>query len=660
MLSRKGKALLAVGLPLAAGTASLAFSWLRWIDPFIDSGHELDVPARLAAGERLYRDVAYNYGPAGPWMNALALRCGGHRFATFEMVGVLLSIAILGLLFRLTLRAGSFLSAVVATTVAAAICLGAPWGGAFIFPYAFANLYSLAGSLLAVLCFGREPARGRDLALAALGLVLSMTARVELGVATALIVLLAGLRSRDWRRGGRDSLLVAGAAGVASLAIYAAAFAGIPWPTLRREVPFLHLGSLPPEWERLYRVASGFQHPLVSLWTVGMGAAALALILAVFAWVTPRARQVGDEAPEARRGIWIFAEVLLLVAGVAAWQMADDGEGFPPLLSPLPLVAPLAAAFLFVRKPLAGAGRYRFLLFSLAAVVAARVLLKLNLGPNMGPFAALAVPGAMATAAVLGLDVLAPRLAAPAAFRRRLALLLLLLGGLFLYQLHEADADERIVRLETRAGALRLRRQEERAVAGALDYLARTTSPGDSIVSFPEGGFFNFVTGLRNPLREHLLLPGVLDDAGEDEILNRLDRERPKLVILCNRPTNEFGSQPFGKGFAVRLWEEVGERYREVAAFRSPQRHPGEPGHWFVRIFERIDSPGSKAAVHLVRPGRPADGAEAGGRRAQRQRALFADLPALVVIPAEPRRIGHDVPGLEADEVLLILRCRPS
>ncbi|HSS50990.1 MAG TPA: hypothetical protein VLX28_18775, partial [Thermoanaerobaculia bacterium] len=303
MLPRQGKALFAVCLPLAAGTASIAFSWLRWIDPFVDSGHELDVPARLAAGERLYRDVNCNYGPAGPWLNALALRYWGHRFATLEIVGLLLSIAILGLLFWLTVRAGSFLSAVVATTLTAAICLGAPWGGAFIFPYAFANLYSLAGSLLAVLCFGREPARGRSLVLAALGLVLSMTARPELGIATALILLLAGLRSADWRRGGRNSLFVAGGAGAASLAIYAAAFAGIPWQTLRREVPFLHLGSLPPEWHQLYRAASGLLHPLIALRFVGVGAVAGALLLALFAWAWPGAPAGGDETPEARRRI---------------------------------------------------------------------------------------------------------------------------------------------------------------------------------------------------------------------------------------------------------------------------------------------------------------------------------------------------------------------
>src|SRR5436305_1661686 len=328
MLRPPGKAALALALPLAAGGASIAFSWLRWISPFVDSGREMDVPARRRAGERLYRDVTCNAGPAGPCVNALALRVFGHRFAALEWVGLLLSIAIIVLLFRLTMRAGSFLSAVVATTVTAAICLGAPWGGAFIFPYAFANLYGLAGSLLALLCFGREPARGRDLVLAALGLTLSVTARPELGCATALILLLAGVRSRDWRQSGRRALSVVVSAGVVSVAVYGLAFAGMPWQTLRREVPFLHLGSLPPEWQHFYKWAAGLLHPWLSLRVLSMGVAADALLLVVFAWLLrPRPVAIADDdATEIRwPSVWLTAEVLILVAALATWQvMAGD------------------------------------------------------------------------------------------------------------------------------------------------------------------------------------------------------------------------------------------------------------------------------------------------------------------------------------------------
>jgi hypothetical protein len=531
----------------------------------------MDVPARLAAGERLYRDVTYNYGPAGPWLNALALRTFGHRWAVLEAVGILLAAAILALLYRLTRRAGSPLSALVATTLAAAFCLGAPHGGAFVFPYSFANLYALAGSLLALLGYGSER-RGAPF-IAALGLALALAARPEIGAATALLLLAAGVRSRvDHRPGLRKTVLIVLGAGAAAAALYGAAFAGIPWRILEREVPFLHLASLPPEWKHYYRGAAGLLHPWMAARTLAAGLALDALLLAACAWIAA-----------SRRVAAAVIVLTALAAVLAAWALFVSGNELPPLLFPLPLIAPLAAAAVFLRKPFGPRERDRFLLFALAAVAASRVLLHLRLGAEMSPFAAPALPCALAAAAILGLDIPARRFRDPAAYRRPLAAALLLLGGLFLVQIARAGADPRLGRLDTPAGALRLPAGEAAAVAGTLRFLAERTRPGDPLASFPEGGFFNFVSGLRNPLRETLILPGVIDAAGEAAVVARIDRERPPFLLLCHRPTAEFGTGPFGKGYAVGLWAEVEKRYVEVTPpFPSRRR-----ANWFVRIYER-------------------------------------------------------------------------
>ena len=531
----------------------------------------MDVPARLAAGERLYRDVTYNYGPAAPWLNALALRLGGHQWLILEAVGVALAAVILVLLYRLTRRAGSPLSALAATTLAAAFCLGAPHGGAFVFPYSFANLYALAGALLALLAFGSE--RRAAPFLAGLGLALALAARPEVGAATAFLLLAAGARSRIAREPGlRAAVVILLGGGLAAVALYGAAFAGIPWQTLDREVPFLHLGSLPPEWRHYYRGAAGLLHPWMAARTLALGLALDGLLLAACAW-------------GARRGKALAAGVLAaLAAGLAAWALLGPGGELPPLFFPLPLLAPLAAAAVFLRKPFGPRERDRFLLFALAAVLASRVLLHLRLGAEMAPFVAPALPCALATAAILGLDLPARRFRDPAAFRRPLAAALLLLGVVFLVQLARASADPRLVRLDTPVGSLRLRAGEAAAVDGTLRFLAAQAHPGDSLASFPEGGFFNFVSGHRNPLRETLLLPGGLDAAGEAAIVARLDRDRPPFLLLSHRPTAEFGTGPFGKGYAVGLWSEIEKRYVEVTPPFSASRRRS---NWFVRIYGR-------------------------------------------------------------------------
>ncbi|HEV3457017.1 MAG TPA: hypothetical protein VHG32_10690, partial [Thermoanaerobaculia bacterium] len=122
-------------MTVLAGTASLAASWERWINPLVDSGREMDVPWRLTLGERLYHDIAYYYGPLGPWLDALALRLFGDRWIVLQAVCLALSVVIFALLYQLIrLAGGSRLAAGTATGLAAVLCMGAPNGGAFIFP----------------------------------------------------------------------------------------------------------------------------------------------------------------------------------------------------------------------------------------------------------------------------------------------------------------------------------------------------------------------------------------------------------------------------------------------------------------------------------------------------------------------------------------------
>ena len=55
-------------LPYAVFLLLAAISWNRWIEPFVDTGRELLVPARVAGGEKLYRDVRFYYGPLAPYL----------------------------------------------------------------------------------------------------------------------------------------------------------------------------------------------------------------------------------------------------------------------------------------------------------------------------------------------------------------------------------------------------------------------------------------------------------------------------------------------------------------------------------------------------------------------------------------------------------------
>lgn len=580
-------------LPVIAAIAAIAASWRSWIDPLVDSGREMDVPWRLLQGERLYRDITYYYGPIGPWANALALRLFGNRWLTLELVCVCLATCIFVLLFRLTRRAGGLLSATAATTLAAALCIAAPRGGSFIFPYSSSSLFALAGGLLALdAAAAASPWRRR--LLGALGIAVALASRLEIGAAAALVLVLAGLRSRPREEIRADSAVVAGGS-LLACGIYGVAFLGLPASRLLADGPFGPFLAMPKEWSFLYLRISGLGQPGNTSSRMGVSLLLDGLVVAAAAWLA-----LPSAGRPARRPLFALAGLALLAAYVLSpWCITPND--LPPMLAILPPLA-LAAAWSRWRRPLDARGRSQFLLFSFSAAIAARVFFGLTVGPRMGPNSALPLPGLLATAAVLGFDLLAPRLPAPAIFRRRLAAVFAVTGALFLYRIERLHRQPQIVELQTSAGALRLPATRSATIAQVLKYLELNAREGDTLTAFPESGFFNFVTGLRSPLRQDLILPGVLTGSRETAAEHRIDDAGPKYVLLCNRPTAEFGPEAFGRDYAVELWRDVDHRYRLSAAFGpAAPNAPIGARDFFIRVYER--NPAANAPARLASTG---------------------------------------------------------
>jgi len=220
----------------------------------------------------------------------------------------------------------------------------------------------------------------------------------------------------------------------------------------------------------------------------------------------------------------------------------------------------------------------------------------------MGPNAALPMPGLLATAAVLAFDLLAPRLPAPEVFRRRLAAIFAVACILFLYRIERLDHQPQTAELRTAAGALRLPVVKAAAIAHTLAYLDGRARAGDTLTAFPESGFFNFVTGLRSPLRQDLIVPGVLSGAREAAAVRRIDAFGPRYILLCNRTTAEFGPAAFGRDYAVELWNDVGRHYVLAAAFGpAAPAAPVGAKDFFIRLYER--SPAANAPLQLASTG---------------------------------------------------------
>ena len=564
-----------IAVPALAGVASALLSWNRWIRPFVDGSRELQVPARLAEGERLYRDVSYYYGPAAPWINGAALEIFGRRFAVLELIGALAAVVLLWVLYRLTRRAGSPLSAGVAATIAAAICVGAPNGGAFLFPYAFAALFATVGALGSLAVLTRRVERSHAL-VGALALAVSLLAKAEIGAAAAAVLVLVALRSAAPPAERRRILLAVLASGALAAAGYAFAFRGIPIRSLASEGPLV-LFSPPPEWRHVYRLISGLDDPAGVLSRL-----ATALFLSLFvlgaAWLVSRTAE-DTEKPGLAETVWW----VLLAAAVALCATPVGGrieDRLPSLLSPAPLAAALAAAWL-LRSLLDERGRARFLLFGFAALASARVAGNVAYGFVTTPYAILALPALAAASAVLVLDVLAPRLARPVVFRRAAAAALLALGAAGLVRLERIRRAVPVAAVETAAGAVRLPEPWGRATELALGFLAERARPGDGLACLPECGFFNFATGLPNPLRQEQILPGHLDARAEAEVAERIRSAGPRFVMVVDQAPPGWAAARFGVDYAREIARALDERYALVGVARSPDGVP------LIRVLDR-------------------------------------------------------------------------
>lgn len=668
----------AVVAPALAGAASLLVSWQRWINPLIDSGREMDVPWRLSQGERLYGDVTYYYGPLGPWLNALALRLFGNRWAVLETVCLLLSAAIFLLLYKVLRQAGaSRLAAVAGTSLGAALCMGAPNGGAFVFPYSSSSLLAVAGALLALWAAGL-PARPRHEAVLALGMVVALASRVELGLLAAAALVACALRARPLvsHRRPRQATLAALArtlvepplravllGGAAAAALYGVAFWRLPWRDLVHDGPLMHFLSLPAEWRHFYLHVAGLGSPLAS---AGQVLASLALdgaLLVLLAWFdvpgappapaaaasagVPRpsaaAASAGDSdaspataaAAGGHRRRWLYPVCMAaLVAAYLTSPVADPYKNLPPFAIALPLLAAAAAALLWLRGPLTSRReRALFLLCAFSAGAASRVVLALSIGPRINTYATAPLPLLVACTAVLAFDHLARRLPHPAIFRRRLAVVLAIVAAVYLYRVHRFDHRLGVALVRTPAGALRLPPHEARSLRQVLGYLGERARPGDTLTGFPEGGFFNFVTGMRSPLRQDEVLPGVLSGDREAAAARLIATDGPRFILLCNRSTAEWGPASFGRDYDVALWHEVERHYRLGAAFGAAPTAPVGSDLFFVRVYERRPQP----EVPRVRLAERGPGGARFAAAAQRQLAEEYVLPEGVRLGAAQR-----------------------
>src|SRR5215468_5486039 len=141
----------------------LAASWQRWTQPLIDHGREMNLPSRILAGERVYRDVQVLYGPFAAHFNALLYRVFGIHLSVLKVAGAVCAILILLMIYRLARALMSEWESFLVTCLALVACALKSTAN-YIQPYAYAALYGLVfalGSLVVTVSYVKRRSNPR-------------------------------------------------------------------------------------------------------------------------------------------------------------------------------------------------------------------------------------------------------------------------------------------------------------------------------------------------------------------------------------------------------------------------------------------------------------------------------------------------------------------
>lgn len=587
--------------------ALLIGSWQRWTQPLIDHGRELNLPARVLAGDRLYLDVQFLYGPLAPYLNALLYRLCGVQMATLQASGVVCALLILLMIYWLARRLMNVWEAVVTTALVLVICALKSTAN-YIHPYAYAALYGLVfalGSLVGTLAFVQWR-RARALLWAGVCAGLALISKPEMALAAlaaayvALVVESLGARRLLWR----EALYFAAPVLFIGSVAYGLVLSRVPLAVLLNDNHVLFT-NMPPQLVYFNRQISGIGFWPTSFWFSLTG-------LASFGGWAAASAALGALISARRHKGWrglLKRSLLVLALFGGVYVVTTNFLGVPKNVTPFAgavFVLPLVIGALGWRiwqargaaseLPFAARALLILAVFSLMAIL--RAFLNVTIG---GPYTPFFIPVLIVVYMCLLFRFTPQLFAVTPALRRhaRLAavwLMALLAIGMGINSARRLQRSNTFL-VSSPRGSFYTEPEWGVPMAAAIAYAKEKTKPDDYVLTLPQATMINFLAARRYPLREEIVHPGFLAEEKELDAIDRIKAHRVPLILVVNLLTPEFRDRSFGADYNQELMRWITENYRLTARFEyQPVRKPPpdrEP--FFILAYELINEASSAA-----------------------------------------------------------------
>jgi hypothetical protein len=535
-----------------------------WGNLSIDSGHEAYVPAVLAQGKMLYRDVFWMYTPLAPYVNAALFHLFGIRLEVLYWAG---SLAALGSAILLFLIGKRFSSRLFGWTAGAVVLLQAfhAWHFCFPLPYSFAPVYGCLTACLFLWCAVEAPFSKSAvwIFVAASCAAIALLLKVEFGVACyaalCLIVVTSAIVQRSWR--------VVLTSAIAALPGLLACALVIRWMISIAGASFITQENI-MSWPTHYFMRTygkiWLEKTGVSLSPAAIGQAAeravffagfIALVYLTF-WM----KRVDAKSVLLRLGL---LAALIVYGTLLGWHPLGllAGGLFPRDMVLYVCVATIGALWFFWRSPSPAAASMAILL-AFSGLLASRLLLKMV--PGGYP---IYYNGPVVLAFLMLLRPIVPRRDQP----RRIIVrseLLLGMGCIAVVALNAvsltADRSD-LVQLITKRGSILVPTQVAANYKAGIAFIEEKNRGGELVLSVPEDVSLYFLSGQDSPTRLFQFSPGVVAPGKmTDGVIAEIEKQSVRYLLWSNRTYADYGTTTFGKDFNQDLGGYLTSHYREV------------------------------------------------------------------------------------------------
>jgi hypothetical protein len=563
----------------ALWTWQLYATWGTWGNLTIDSGREMYVPAVLAEGRTLYRDVWFPYPPAAPYFNSWLYRLFGTHLNTLYWAGCLSALGSAVFLYLI----GVHLSVSrIGWTAGAVLLLEAFSSSLFSFPlpYSFATVYGC----LTACAFGWVALKTLESTgwywmfvaggLAAIAQLLKPEFGFALYITLGLLVALRGFRSGRMTSVFRD--IVAISPGIVLCVLTAG------WMISIGGVDFITQENL-AGWPTSY-----FMKTYGRSWLAVTGAALSigALDQALARGVFPATILLGLSSVFR----WTQRNTWSILIRIAVFLGAFAYAALFLKLKPHELVGALSfpKEMAFYVALAAAAGWVRFcvrpgerdvaipMLLTFACLVASRVFFQMRSDEY-----AIYYNGPVVLSYLLVVSAVIPKPPRPryAATLVELVICVMCLG--VIAQAHLAWPRKGLVPLSTRRGTMWVYKSLAESHGLAIAFMQAKAAEGEYVLSIPEDTSLYFLSETHCPTRVYQFVPGVVAPGKMTmDTLREIERKHVRYLLWSNRRFDEYGVSVFGRDFDQDLGAYFTSHYRRVG--------PVAPNHrWRADVWER-------------------------------------------------------------------------